>query len=272
MPRRSHPFRGAISSIYLYGSNGLPEYEIDEIKDYLKNIYPKAKTEDRGDFFSFLLKRSGSFDIDELAKEITCSRVHSVSEQLKEFSPLPLEIEYEKKRLLGNKQLKGVIYDGFNLQAICRELFGLKEFSSSSCHIIFTNQLLASFDSNDRRYHLRVGIYGRPNIISVSGLVEALAKPKEYYIKMQMGQDTLSLSQEFKGDIIEYEDARITELLKGYCLQALFYHLTGDPFCSDKNCRLYNAHWQREAIKAQIEAECEFCPEHTKIISQWKNS
>lgn len=271
MPRRSHPFRGAISSIYLYGSNGLPEYEIDEIKDYLKNIYPKAKTEDRGDFFSFLLKRSGSFDIDELAKEITCSRVHSVSEQLKEFSPLPLEIEYEKKRLLGNKQLKGVIYDGFNLQAICRELFGLKEFKPSACHIIFTNQLLASFDSNDRRYHLRVGIYGPPNIISVSGLVEALAKPKEYYIKMQMGQDTLSLSQEFKGDIIEYEDARITELLKGYCLQALFYHLTGDPFCSDKNCRLYNAHWQREAIKAQIEAECEFCPEHTKIISQWKN-
>lgn len=272
MSRQSYPSRGAISSIYLYGSNGLPEYEIKELTDYLKNIYPKAKIEEREDFFSFLLKRSSSLNIDELAKRITCSRVHSVSEQLKEFSPLPLEIEYEKKRLSGNKQLKGVIYDGFNLQAICRELLGLKEFAPSSCHIIFTNQLLASFDSNDRRYHLRVGVYGRPNIISVSGLVEALAKPKEYYIKMQMGQDVLTLSQEFKGDIIEYEDTRITELLKGYCLQALFYHLTGDPFCSDKNCRLYNAHWQKDALVAQIEAEYEFCPKHSEIISQWKNS
>jgi len=272
MSRRSHPARGTISSIYLYGSSGLPEYKAEEITDYLKNIYPKAKIEQREDFFSFLLKRLDSPDIDELARKITCSRVHSVSEQLKDFSPLPLEIEYEKKRLLGNKQLKGVIYDGFNLQAIYRELLGLKEFKSSFCHIIFTNQLLASFDSGDRRYHLRVGIYGPPNIISVPGLVEALAKPREYYVKMQMGQDTLSLSQEFKGDIIEYEDTRITELLKGYCLQSLFYHLIGDPFCSDKNCRLYNAHWQRDAILAQIEAEYEFCPKHTEIISQWKNS
>ncbi len=271
MSRRSHPARGTISSIYLYGSSGLPEYKAEEITDYLKNIYPKAKTEQRGDFFSFLLKSPDSPDIEELARKITCSRVHSVSEQLKEFSPLPLEIEYEKKRLLGNKQLKGVIYDGFHLQKICRELLGLKEFKPSSCHIIFTNQLLASFDSNDRRYHVRVGIYGRPNIISVPGLVEALAKPKEYYIKMQMGEDTLTLSQEFKGEIIEYEDTRITELLKGYCLQALFYHLTGDPFCSDKKCRLYNAHWQKEAIEAQIEAEYEFCLKHAEITSQWKN-
>ncbi|NQT28551.1 MAG: hypothetical protein HQ570_03025 [Candidatus Omnitrophica bacterium] len=260
-----------ISSIYLYGSSGEPEYKVEEITTYLKNIYPKAKTEERGDFFPSLLKRPDSLDVDELAKRITCSRVHNVSEKLKKFSPLPLEIEYEKKRLSGEKQLKGIIYDGFNLQAICRELLGLKEFNSSSCHIIFTNQLLASFDNNDRRYHLRAGIYGQPNIISVSGLVEALAKPREYYLKMQIGQDALSLSQEFKGDIIEYEDTRITELLKGYCLQAIFYHLSGDPFCSDKNCRLYNAHWQKDAILAQIEAEYEFCPKHTEIISQWKN-
>lgn len=271
MLRPSHPFRGTISSIYLYGSSGLPEYKVEEISDYLKNIYPKTKIEERGDFFSFLLKRSNSLDIDKLAEKITCSRVHDVSQQLKKFLPLPLEIEYEKKRLLGDKQLKGIIYDGFNLQAIYRELLSLKEFNPSSCHIIFTNQLLASFDNGDRRYHLRVGIYGLPNIISASGLVEALAKPKEYYVKMQIGQDTLSLSQEFKGDIIEYEDTRITELLKGYCLQALCYHLIGDPFCSDKNCRLYNAHWQKEAILAQIEADYEFCPKHAKIISQWKN-
>lgn len=260
-----------ISSIYLYESGGLPECRIEEITTYLKNIYPRAKVEERGDFFSFLLKRPGSLDIDELVRRIACLRVHNPNQPLEEFTPLPLEIEYEKKRLLGGKQLKGVIYDGFNLQAICRELLGLKEFNSSSCHIIFTNQLLASFDSDDRRYHLRVGIYGRPNIISASGLVEALAKPKEYYLKMQMGKDTLSLSQEFKGDIIEYEDARISELLKGYCLQALFYHLYGDPFCSDKNCRLFNAHWQKDALAAQIGSGYEFCPKHTEIIAQWQN-
>ncbi|MFH1519418.1 MAG: DUF6775 family putative metallopeptidase [Candidatus Omnitrophota bacterium] len=270
MPRRSHPFRGAISSIYVYKCDGPPQYRIEEITDYIAKTYPKTKVVAREDFFSLALKQENHPDIDDLARKITLCRVHKVNQETEDFSPLALEIDYEKKRLIADQQLKGVIYDGFKLQAVCRKLLAPGELNFSTCHIIFTNQLIASFDAGDRRYHLRVGIYGYPHIISTPGLIEALAKPREYYLKLQMGIDALSLNQEFKQEIISYEDSRISELLKGYCLQALFHQLKGDPFCFDKNCRLYNAHWQKEAIWAQIEAEDEFCPKHTEIISQWQ--
>ena len=49
-------------------------------------------------------------------------------------------------------------------------------------------------------------------------------------------------------------------------MQAVFYSLTGNPFCEDKGCRLYNAHWQEDAIFAQLESGYEFCKEHTKFL------
>jgi hypothetical protein len=59
--------------------------------------------------------------------------------------------------------------------------------------------------------------------------------------------------------------------MKGYVMQALFYHLTLDPFCSDKRCRLYNAHWQEEVLEAQLE-EPEFCERHAKMLERFVES
>ena len=183
--------------------------------------------------------------------------------------PLPLEIDYEKKRLKGIKKMTGVIYDGFLIQKLYKQFIVSKEDNLSACHIILTDQLVGSFDQNDKRYHLRVGIFGMPCLVSPAGLVEALAKPRDYYFKMQMGIDPAILAQEFQGQMITYEYKGITELLKGYLAQALMYHLEGDPFCKDKNCRLFNAHWQKEAISAQGNDPYEFCPRHSEIINNW---
>ncbi len=49
-------------------------------------------------------------------------------------------------------------------------------------------------------------------------------------------------------------------------MQAVVYALTGDPFCEDRGCRMYNAHWQEELIFAQLGSEYEFCPRHTEIM------
>ena len=98
--------------------------------------------------------------------------------------------------------------------------------------------------------------------------MEGPAKPREFYLKKQMGIDPLVLKEEFKGRFIDYEDPRITEIMKGYVMQAIFFHLFGDPFCSDKNCRLYNAHWQEEVIHAQIESKYEFCLYHEEILKK----
>jgi hypothetical protein len=105
-----------------------------------------------------------------------------------------------------------------------------------------------------------------PTLISTTGIVEAPAKPREFYLKKQFGIDPLLLKENFKGRFIDYEDTRLIEAMKGYVMQAFFFHLTGNPFCEDPRCRLYNVHWQEEVIRAQIESGYEFCESHNKIL------
>jgi hypothetical protein len=184
--------------------------------------------------------------------------------------PLYGEIEYEKRRILGKTRSFGILYDGFHLLRIFGEIMSREECSLEFVHIFFTNRLFATWDDSDKRYHLRTSVYGIPSIISTTGLVEAPAKPREYYLLKQqyerLGKDLTELKDRFKGSFIDYEDERLTQVIKGYAMQAIFYSLTGDPFCEDKGCRLYNAHWQEELIFAQLESGYEFCGRHTKSL------
>ena len=52
-------------------------------------------------------------------------------------------------------------------------------------------------------------------------------------------------------------------------MQSVFYHLTQEPFCKEKDCRLYNAHWQEEVINAQLKGS-EFCEKHEQILRNIK--
>ncbi len=42
---------------------------------------------------------------------------------------------------------------------------------------------------------------------------------------------------------------------------------SGDPFCDDRDCRLYNAHWQEEVIQAQLNSRHAFCQKHREILN-----
>jgi hypothetical protein len=130
--------------------------------------------------------------------------------------------------------------------------------------------LFATWEEADKRYHARTSVYSFPSVISTTGLVEAPAKPREYYFLRRqyemVGRDLLELKNRFKGSFLDYEDERLTEVTKGYVMQAVFYSLTGNPFCEDKGCRLYNAHWQEELIFAQLESPYEFCAHHGEIL------
>ena len=81
-----------------------------------------------------------------------------------------------------------------------------------------------------------------------------------------MRKDPLEVKDKFDGTFIDYEDERMTEVVKGYAMQAVFYCLTGEPFCEDRGCRLYNAHWQEELITAQLKSKYEFCERHDRIL------
>ena len=239
----------------------------------MKEKFAETKVRIRKDFVPFFLTKLSAEEekevLESVARELASSKIHDLQNKDISFKPLPAEINYEKRRLKAPQhKATGILYDGLKLLSIFTQLIPKEESNLNYCHIVFTNQLFGTWDKSDLRYHARVAVFGFPSIISTTGVVEAPAKPREFYLKRQMGIDLLSLKEEFKGRFIDYDDPRLTEVMKGYCMQALFLHMGGDPFCRDKNCRLYNAHWQEELIQAQLKSEHEFCSVHEKILTK----
>jgi hypothetical protein len=148
------------------------------------------------------------------------------------------------------------LYDGFVMQRILAETIPTTEIGLAHIHIVFTSLLTCTFSEDDWRYHGRAIICGTPSIVSTTGIVEALAKPRKFYLSQLRGTmaapspDIGSLKKKFAGRFIDYEDEdRITAACINYTLQAIFFFITGgEPFCNNKDCRLYNAHWQEELI------------------------
>ena len=254
--------------IILYDEGITRELDIGVIAQYLTQKMGEVRVEVRGNPFDLNLPQD---KLSDYARKIASSKIQEISQKiLSGQEPLYGEVEYEKRRILGKTRSFGILYDGFHLLRIFCEIMPREERSLEFVHIFFTNRLFATWDGSDRRYHLRTSVYGIPSIISTTGLVEAPAKPREYYLLKQqyerLGKDLTELKDRFRGSVIDYEDKRMTEVAKGYAMQAVFYSLTGDPFCEDKGCRLYNAHWQEELIFAQLESQYEFCGRHTKIL------
>lgn len=205
--------------------------------------------------------------MEAVAKEYAGIKVKDPGKRFTPGVPLQAEIDYEKRRIRDpNWRIFGILYDGIWYQKIVSELIDKGELDFNRCCILFTNQLFGTWDRDNRRYHARVSIYGFPHLISTTGLVEAPAKPKGFYLKKQMGLSLELLKEEYQGRFLDHGDLRITEVLKGYAMQALFFHLSGEPFCEDPDCRLFNSHWQEEVLHAQMDGQYEFCPRHEAIL------
>jgi len=252
--------------IILYNEGSGEELDIEEIAEYLREKLGKVPVHTRGNLLAFYPEKSSDY-----ARKLASIKIQDASRKIaSEQEPLYGEIEYEKRRILGKTRAFGVLYDGFLLPRILSEVIPREERSPEFIHIICTNRLFASWEEVDKRYHVRTSVYAFPSIISTTGLIEAPAKPREYYFLKQqyerLGKDLTELKDSFKGRFLDYEDKRLTEVMKGYAMQAVFYSLTGNPFCEDNGCRLYNAHWQEELIFAQLESQYEFCGHHIKVL------
>jgi hypothetical protein len=156
------------------------------------------------------------------------------------------------------------LYDGFELQKMLAN-----QISEDAVHVIFTDLLVCTFSEDDWRYHARTVICGAPSIISTTGIVEAPAKPKEFYTMLYGGRDVESAKRKFAGRFIDYGDRRMAQAAAGCVLQALFFFLTdGEPFCESDSCRLYNAHWQEDLIRTQVENPV-ICARHMSIARKF---
>lgn len=262
--------------IHLYNDGAAETLVFSELATYLQGKFPNTAVDIRGDFYAHFDKIHDEKSVEQQAHQIAGIRVRNLNQANSFSEPLYGEIDFEKKGIKKPQARPfGILYDGFELSLLFQKPISPVEFSEKHLHIVFTNRLFGTFDPDDHRYHARVSINSYPCIISTTGIIEAPAKPKEFYILKQrlsyLGSSDvvmIELKERFRGRFIDHEDERLTEVMKGYIMQSWFYHVTGEAFCPNKNCRLFNAHWQEELIHAQLKTGPEFCPHHEAELTK----
>lgn len=223
----------------------------------------------RRDFF----EEHGGPDLDRLAERVAATRVRQIGKPFEATPPSFGEIQFERRLLQDpSKRVPGILYDGFLYANLLRDLLPPRERTLGILHIALAHRILGTYDE-DGRYHARAVVCSYPSIVSTSGIVEGPAKPKGYYeLKARLAAATGSVPFEaakepFVGQFIDYDDDRLTDVVKGYALQCAVYHITKDAFCSETACRLFDAHWQSELIRAQIESG-HLCARHRAMASK----
>jgi hypothetical protein len=252
----------------LYSSENRSAKEFAEVKSYLETVLPSVEVSVRPTVFKIVPKS----EVDGFAEAMASARIKDPSSAQQTFEPMFGEIDYERRAILGRSRVGGVVYDGRRLQEGLIRLLA-KRASLSTASIVFTDRLVSTYSRDDLRHHLRTVICGFPSIVSIPGVVEAPAKPREYYLMKQRmeleGAGELLLQQlksSFRGRFVDYDDPELFEVLKGLALQAVLYHLTTNPFCENRSCRLFNAHWQEDLMRSQV-LDGKLCKKHEKQLA-----
>ena len=252
------PRRGE-GKILLYSDNPSKSLKIEKVVEFLNTFGIEAKL--RGDLFQFLdLSKK---DLDEYKDFLDLSRVGDIEKPVDKLQTHKPEREYFQT----GKDVERFLYDGNWFQRILFKFFPPQMINSKDLHLIYTDKLFGTFGS--KRYHARVVLTGEPALISTSGLVEAPARPREYYFAkaslLQSGKDLGELDEIYKDKFLDYDDERITKVISAYTLQPILYHFSGKEFCDNKVCSLFNSHWQEDVLSIQYEGGiCSECNERIK--------
>jgi hypothetical protein len=272
----------SVSHVHIYAEPRRPTVDFDQIAGFVRRYMPAADVDLRGPMMEEAVEKgsavtgeSGPETLERLSRGLAAAKVRDMERPVAcGREPLAGEVDYERRRLLdGGKQVFGLLYDGHLVCGLLRSLIGRGESGAGHVHLVFTNQLMGTWDEGDRRYHARTVLMGSPALVSISGLVEAPARSRGYYLARRAA-DSMGMEQEARRDLAEYfddeylthDDGRLTEVAKGYALQPLVYRMTGEAFCEDPGCRLFNAHWQREMLRAQTGEGKDFCARHEDIL------
>jgi hypothetical protein len=247
-----------IAYIHLYGSKLITKKRSNVLKKELERVFPKVLID---------VRKSISISLPDDYPEIyrTIDRTGT-----------PYTNGFQNKSIYNNDSFQGkgkclTLLDGFGLQRIYSDFICEDEMELEHVHVIFKDSLVATYDEVTRRFHARTLICGTPSIISTNGIIEAPAKPRDYYFKMMLSnlldRSNEEIKTKFKGRFIDYGDPSVFCAALGFAVQAVFYFLTdGDPFCIENTCTLYNSHWQEEMIRAQVKTP-KFCKYHKTLLS-----
>jgi hypothetical protein len=254
-----------ISKIIIYKEPSVPEISLDKIKEFIFKQF-ETKIEIRENIFNKLDKQT--------SEKIASTRIFNLKKSFKKHHPTIDEIliELENKDMSSREEIP--LYDGIELNEIIKDLIPKTENTQDTLHIIFTNKLTCTFDQNDFKYHARTWVGSNPMIISTTGIIEAPAKPKKYYIDIMTNISNESIEEikeKYKGEFLGHNDYRLPDIVEGLLLQIIVYYETGDIFCENNQCRLFNAHWQKDLLISQIENK-KICEKHEKILNKIKNN
>ena len=253
-----------ISKIILYNEPSVLEIDIKKLKKFIENIF-QIKIEIRNNIFENINEKT--------CENIASSRIFNLKKTFQKHIPSieEISIELENKDMSNKEEM--ILYDGIELSNIVTELIPNEEKNQDILNIIFTNKLTCTFDENDFRYHARALVGSNPIIISTTGTIEAPAKPKQYYLDLMTNfskEEIGEIKKKYKGQFLEYGDSRMPDIIEGYVLQAIFYYETGDAFCDNNQCRLFNSHWQKDLFISQVDNK-KMCKKHEEILIKIKN-
>lgn len=251
------------SRIVFYDEPSVPEINLDNLVEFSSKtlgIVPEKR------------KSVLTFSDEATPKEIASTRIFKLSVPYIKHVPTTEEIEFEKKNIADTTANQNITYyDGFELQNVLGKIIPKEDLRQDVFHVIFTNKLTCTYDYSDYRYHGRALIGSNPAIISTTGIIEAPAKPREYYLELiknsRLGVNIDVLKEKYRGTYLEYHDSRLATIIEGYFLQALFYYETVEPFCDNVSCRLFNAHWQKDLLHSQLESR-KLCKKHEEILQK----
>jgi len=258
-----------LQKLTIYSSEAGPSKYARNLKTFLRTLLPTVKVVVESNVLSGVPRK----ELDKFADLLASARMKDPSKEKQAFEPMYGEIDYERRALLGDAKIGGIVYDGRRLLEILSKAIP-DDGTLENASIVLTDRLVSTYSRDDLRHHLRTVVCGFPSIISLPGIVEAPAKPREYYLMRQRiemeGGSELELARlktAFKGRYVEYGDPLTSEIVKGLGLQAVMYHLTLGPFCDKKSCRLFNAHWQEDLIRSQAGSPG-LCSAHAKLVKK----
>jgi len=262
-----------ISKIFLYDEPAVQEIQILNLKNFLLETF----------HVDVEIKECVFHNLDgKTIEKISGCRIFDHKIPFKEHLPNKQEIDFEKSVCEDTKLLEKttmvenaeriedvVMYDGFEVQNIIYDVITKNDSDQNNLHIVFTNRLMCTYDTTDNRYHGRAVICSNPAIISTTGMIEAPARPREYYFeamkcKMQ-GLDIQDVKKNYSGKFLDYHDKRLSKISEGYLLQAIFYYMTGDAYCDSLDCRLNNAHWKKDLLYSQLKIG-KLCNKHQALL------
>jgi len=201
-----------------------------------------------------------------------------------EHQPAPVELAAERRGLgTHGRTSVGILYDGARVQWLMAEIMGDREGpgdAAPAVHVVTTARLLGTWAEADSRWHAHTILCGEPAIISTSGLVQAPARPKEYYQGQALATTRLvprevveaELQQRLADRMLLPGDPRMTQVVTGYVLQATAFWATGSAFCPTTTCRLYNARRQEELLRAQSSEQARLCPDHEALFADMRRT